>query len=276
MPQNTCSMLRLCLRLSFLLCLLSICLFGLAAWKKRELPPPQLMSEELDNEPVQSDTDREEFSFNYMGEEYKVVPMAEYELWGLLVSHNDISGFTDIYHTERSVDIKDICVIWGENVEDDRYRAISFSNDPWACHFSWGAGEAARGFDPAKLSNNHLLSDSEAVRRAIKDLAVGDQVYLQGLLVNYARSSSPNQWRKSSLKRTDSGNGACEVFFVEDVEVLKKANKGWHMLYRAGRFLAVLFAGLTLLFFVLLVYAEQRALSAKIEELASKSPLAGR
>ncbi len=43
-------------------------------------------------------------------------PVADFELWGLVVSHNNPTAFYDIYHDRNSVDTRDLGVIWGENL----------------------------------------------------------------------------------------------------------------------------------------------------------------
>jgi hypothetical protein len=68
-------------------------------------------------------------------------------------------------------------------------------------------------------SNNHLIAADSSIARAISDLHPGEVVTMKGYLVNI---SKPNgfYWN-TSLSRTDTGNGACEVFYVEEIEALK-------------------------------------------------------
>lgn len=66
-------------------------------------------------------------------------------------------------------------------------------------------------------SNNHLIAANGDVAHVIADLYPGEIVTLQGFLVNVTK---PNGFRwNTSLSRTDTGNGACEVFYVESVKV---------------------------------------------------------
>ena len=67
-------------------------------------------------------------------------------------------------------------------------------------------------------ANMHLIPASYRVRIIIAWLRPGDLVRMRGLLVE-AASPGMKPWR-SSLSRTDSGNGACELMYVESIEKL--------------------------------------------------------
>jgi hypothetical protein len=69
----------------------------------------------------------------------------------------------------------------------------------------------------ASSSNMHMIPARKSVERALKKLRVGDVVTLQGYLVD---ADHPSGWRwRTSMSRTDSGNGACEIVYVESVSV---------------------------------------------------------
>ncbi|MBI3563260.1 MAG: hypothetical protein HY080_16270 [Gammaproteobacteria bacterium] len=222
--------------LSFLV-VLSISSFALALWLKDQLPAPTHLVPELTQAPVQTATHHPPFVFNYHSEGYLIEPVAEYELWGLVVTHNNITGITDIMHTKDSVDIKDICVIWGGNIGNSDYQKISFSSGDFICYFQYPAG-VSFAFD--EISNNHLLSDDEVVRETIRQTHIGDQIHLRGMLVNYSWQSKPGWVRRTSTTRQDTGNGACEVVFVKEFEVLKATNQPWHHLYRISGWMIAL------------------------------------
>ena len=82
-------------------------------------------------EPAQGSTMRESFEFEYKDQQCRVQPVAAYELWGLVVSHNNIESIADLYHDSTSVDTKDLCVIWGGNLEGDDFRQVEFKSGSW-------------------------------------------------------------------------------------------------------------------------------------------------
>jgi hypothetical protein len=199
-----------------------------AVWQTRTLPPPEAILPELLGEPRQGPTGRKTFGFEYRGLGYEVRPVASYELHGLVVSHNDIHGIADIYHDEDSVDTKDLCVIWGPNLERDDYLRVSFENTPTWCHWSWRSDDVR--FSAQAIANNHLVTDDDALRAALEGVHVGDQVRFAGLLADYRDLRHPEYWRPTSTKRTDSGGGACEVVFFDELEVLvPHAPRAWQV-----------------------------------------------
>ena len=211
------------------LLLLSALAFGLAWHQQDRLPPPQALLPDLAQAPLQTPMEEPPFQFSYRKHDYEVKTFAAYELWGVIVSHNDISGLSDIYHTADSLDTKDICVLWGDNATRDDYLKTVFTSGAWTCNYEYPQGVT---LNTNEVSNNHLITDSDSLRRTIDGLRRGDQVHVRGRLVGYHDLKSPDNWRNSSLIRTDSGNGACEVVFVEQLDVLKPANPGWRKLYR--------------------------------------------
>ncbi len=199
------------------------------AWQQsRQLPERPAIRAELLQEPLQRETSRPQFGFSYRGGDYVVQPVASYELYGLVVTHNDTTGLADITHDENSVDTKDLCVLWGANLERDDYRQITFESTPTWCHWSWRSADIR--FDETAIANNHLVTDSDALRAALDRVHVGDQIRLKGMLVNYTDTRYPGAWRNSSTRRTDGGGGACEVVFFEELEVLvPHAVRAWQV-----------------------------------------------
>ncbi len=218
----------------FILC--SVLLLVIAFAQKDQLPDHTQLLPALKQNPLQTITPQKPFTFAYRGEQYAIEPVAEYELWGMVVTHNDITGITDIMHTKDSVDIKDICLIWGNNIRNSDYQKMQFSSGDFICYFQYPSGVSFQ-FD--EISNNHLLADNEAVRDVIHNTRIGDQIHLRGQLINYHWLSKPNWLRRTSTTRNDTGNGACEVVFVKEFEVLKATNGMWHNLYSISKWLVL-------------------------------------
>lgn len=64
-------------------------------------------------------------------------------------------------------------------------------------------------------TNLHLIPSTDAIESQCKSLRTGELVHLSGLLVQ-ATGPGIGTWT-SSLSRTDSGNGACELVWVEEI-----------------------------------------------------------
>jgi hypothetical protein len=220
---------------------------------KDNLPDASFYDLDLLRDPVQSVTREGSFSTQANGQQYLITPRYDYELEGVIVSLHDADDFLDISHHGRwqdFINLRDLCVIWGSNVESGVYRDMEFNNGTWTCWFSWPNREVASRFDGSRLSNNHLLIDDNAIKPALMQVEPGDHIRLKGMLVEY--SNPGNGFRRgTSVTRTDTGNGACETIYVNEFEVIRKANQGVRRLYTAVFWVAVLsLAGVVLLFFV--------------------------
>ena len=69
-------------------------------------------------------------------------------------------------------------------------------------------------------SNMHIIPATDKVMDELDDLIVGEIIYLKGYLVSTIAPKDGWRW-KSSLSRTDTGGGACEVVWVEELLRLK-------------------------------------------------------
>ena len=210
----------------------SLLLGGLSFFMKDSLPAPARLRAELNEEPRQIAVQRAPLQAEVKGVQYRIQPRFSYDLYGLVVSLHDSDAWWDYAHREWGdhVNVVDFCVVWGENVRRDAYRALSYWNDQWTCWVKAGSTETWQAFDGTALSNNHLVTADAAVARELRKVRIGDEVHFRGYLVDYSvmKDGAPAGMRVSSTVRTDTGNGACEVVFVEDFEVLASHNRWWN------------------------------------------------
>jgi hypothetical protein len=208
-------------------------LLGIVSFfEKDSLPAADNLRAELNQEPRQIAVQRPLLQTRVKGVQYSIQPRYSYDLYGLVVSLHDSDSWWDYAHREWGdhVNVVDFCVVWGENIRRGAYRPLSFWNDQWTCWVKTDSDAAWKAFDPAALSNNHLVTDDPRVARELRKVRIGDQVHFRGYLVDYSvvRNGAAGTPRVSSTVRTDAGNGACEVVYVEDFEVLASPNKLWH------------------------------------------------
>lgn len=218
--------------------------FVLSLFMQDRLPPAGRVLPELLAEPVQAAVDAAEpFESERKGITYVITPLFSYELAGLVVSTHDADSFVDISHEawRDYINIKDLCVIWGRNVETGVYARMRFRNRDFTCFYTYPDEETGALFSEDCLSNNHLLPADDVVAAAVKRARKGDQVSFKGWLVSYGIKGSPYK-RVSSTTRKDRGNGACETVFVKEFRILKTANPGWRTLRRVALWVFVLAA----------------------------------
>ena len=217
--------LRLAMLFSLLLWILSLFFIN-------RLPRLQDIYAQLYDDPVQTnDNIPPPFEVKINKLTYVVTPRFHYELHGLVVSHHRSDSLLDVSHRrwQDYLNIKDLCVIWGINIESGIYRRMKFWNRDFTCMCKFPDQETAKLFSASHLSNNHLLCNDKKLSRRILAARPGDQVYFKGYLVSYSQPA--NQFKRgTSTVRDDTGNGACETVFVTDFSILQRTNQVWQVI----------------------------------------------
>ncbi len=218
---------------------------------KDQLPSPGFYDTFYLDEPVQTPTAAATFTTEVDQQQYIIEPLFDYELTGIVVSYHNADAIRDIWHHDKwkdFINLRDLCVIWGNNVDNGVYLDMSFSNDSWTCWAYWPDRATGERFDKAALSNNHLLVDESSVKEALMSAERGDQIRLKGMLARYHNPGN-NFYRGTSTVRTDTGNGACETIYVNEFEVIKKANPRMRSLYDVSKWLTIVaFVGFCIFF----------------------------
>lgn len=197
---------------------------------KDSFPDPVERQYEPMPAPTQTPSSKPEFQASHEDVEYAVEPRFDYELTGLVVSrafHNATYGLHRKWNDHLNV--ADLCIVWGDNADTLDLNAFDFWNGQFTCNISTSSDPAWTAFKPDELSNNHLLSDDEAIREQIQKVNIGDRVRLTGWLSRYGNDQGFS--RDTSTTRDDSGNGACETIFIRRFEILDSMESGWRTAY---------------------------------------------
>lgn len=214
----------------------------LAYFYKDRAPAPSFYDAFSLEKPIQTPTTEAPFDTTAEDQQYTIEPKFDYELYGVIVSYNDADSIFDIWHHDKWKDylnVRDICVIWGDNVRNGVYLDMKFSNDSWTCWAYWPDQETRNRFDMTALSNNHLLVDEVTVKKALLSAETGDYIHFKGMLVSYHNPASHFS-RGTSTIRTDTGNGACETVYLREFEVIGKANAGMRSFYPLAKWFTIL------------------------------------
>jgi hypothetical protein len=213
----------------------ALLLLAVSFYQKHVLPMTLNIQPACLTEPVQAETDKAPFNIDMKGIDYRVTPLYTYEISGLIPSVLHYTQWirSDFYERHGdNANIADIALLWGpDNTNREILKHFKFSHS--GAFVTWRTRRGAkpvdwRKFNQDQVSNNHILSDSKLMINKLRKLRKWDQVHLKGYLVSYDGGTTRN--RRSSTTRTDTGNGACEVFYVTDLEVLKKSSLhvwGW-------------------------------------------------
>lgn len=159
------------------------------------------------NEPQQRLVQRPAFQFG----EYQLTPLADFDVEARVLS-------VEQYHTDLSSRLSPIDFALGWGPMSDSSVLKHFRVRQGGRFFTIYPDERAIDMKVALLSaaNMHLIPSSATLQDRLESVRPGNIVRLRGQLVSVL---GPNNftWR-SSLTRADTGNGACELFYVEAVE----------------------------------------------------------
>jgi hypothetical protein len=196
---------------------------------RHALPDPAELRPELRNEPLQEPILPAPFTTTVRGVTYTVNPVADYEIWGLVVSNHDTSTWWNWIHkaSNDNLNVVDLCVVFAENVKTGGYVGLDYSSGQFVCYVQTRSSEKWQRFSTRALSNNHLLADRPSIVSKLRNVQIGDQVRIRGWLATYAHNHGFAFTRGTSLTRDDTGNGACETVYVQEVDVLRAGGGLW-------------------------------------------------
>ena len=162
-------------------------------------------------EPVQQPVARDATVFAKDG--FRVAALASFELEArVLRSKNYCCGGPD-----RLAPI-DVAFGWGK-MSDEAVLAridVSQSGRFYYWHYE-GAPPIPHREIELSSANMHLIPATKAIETRLRSLRPGNVVALKGYLVD-VQGEGGFRW-KSSLTREDTGGGACELVWVEELEV---------------------------------------------------------
>jgi hypothetical protein len=171
-------------------------------------PPGVLIS----SEPVQTDAMPNDAPFDY--KKFHLQPLAHFAIDARVLRRK-------MYRYDRSAALVpvDLAVGWGRMSDQSVLDQLEISQ---SAHFFWYEYQHQPPIPREEIvshaTNLHLIPSTDAIASQCKSLRAGELIHLAGLLVE-ATGPEIGTWR-SSLSRTDSGNGACELVWVEELEPL--------------------------------------------------------
>ena len=196
-------------------------------WNRNDLPGNIEYVSEIANEPEQTATREKPFYATVNDVKYLIEPEYAYDLTGMIVSYRHHEGNSRMHRQANDhLNIADVCVVWGDNTKS-QLQKLDFWNGIFTCNVFTRDMQAWESFDMNQLSNNHLISDDDFIRRQTRKIQIGDQIRVRGYLASY---SNPGGGRRgTSTTRTDTGDGACETVFVESFRIVQPATSYWRI-----------------------------------------------
>jgi len=200
-----------------------------SCWQRNEFPGDLSVAPALRDAPQQHTAGKAPFTVTRNDVDYRITPRYRYDLNGLVVSYAHHNGNYSLHRLWNDhINVTDVCVVWSDNVNGSDLNRIDFWNGKFTCDYRTSDDGVWKRFRKDLISNNHLLTVDDRVRDRIRDVRIGDQVRIRGWLVDYTNDTGGT--RRTSTTRRDTGNGACEVIYVEEFRILKSLDNGWRSL----------------------------------------------
>ncbi len=149
------------------------------------------------------------------GDKFFFTVKAKYKLSGMIVSTNHyVKGFL------CTLSPYDFATVWGTIPQYLDY--IKFTQVVRFCLFNYNMNcPVGVDYIQSHMANNHMIPSNKSIRKALKKAHKNDLVEIEGYLVyvmgNINKRGTTN-WN-SSLKRSDKGNGACEIIYVTRLRI---------------------------------------------------------
>lgn len=144
---------------------------------------------------------------------YRILPAAEFSLEARVLA-------IETYRMGREADLSpvDLALGWGPMSDSAVLDRLQISQGNRFYFYRWS--------DPSPIplseivehsANMHMIPATGEIKRRLETLRAGQVVTLRGYLV---RVQAPDGWHwNSSMSRSDSGNGACELVWVKNLTV---------------------------------------------------------
>jgi hypothetical protein len=163
-------------------------------------------------EPVQADTDRPSFDVGKGKDRTTLDPRASFDI-SAVIAHDEHYRFDD---GSFLVPV-DLVMTWGKLPEEPYKSKVTYGQ--MTRYYFWRTSypDLDLHYIQTHSANEHMIPADDNVRRALLTVGRGDRVRIQGLLVN-ARREDGFHW-KTSITREDDGPGACELVYVEQIQI---------------------------------------------------------
>ena len=165
-------------------------------------------------DPRQDPGDRQPFEREFGGHRYRITPLFHWDESARVVSERP-------YRWGRVADVlpEDLALAWGPVLAPPYAGRISYSQ--YSRFYFWRANLA--GLDRATIvshtANTHVSPATIILKRAVRSLSKGDDVRLEGWLVEVDGIDDPSFHWGTSTTREDEGPNSCETVYLERLTV---------------------------------------------------------
>lgn len=169
-------------------------------------------------EPSQIEDRRAPFDHVAGGKRYRITPRFRWDQSARVVSEEPYR-----FGAAGSLIPEDLALVWGPLLGPPYAGRISYSQG--MRFFFWRTKDLSldRGVIVSHAANTHVIPATTILRRAVACVSKGDDVRLQGWLVDVDGVTEPGFHWTTSTSRLDEGPNSCETVYLERLTINARA-----------------------------------------------------
>lgn len=149
--------------------------------------------------------------FNY--DNYSLTPLAEFKIKAKVILREDYS-----FGRESELSPMDLALGWGRMSDEAVLKHIEFSQSGRWYRYRFQSAPITQKEMALNSANMHMIPAEDWIENDLDDVVSGQVIEIKGYLVE---ATAEDGWRwKSSLRRDDTGGGACELLYVESIKIV--------------------------------------------------------
>lgn len=149
---------------------------------------------------------------------FDLTPMANIDIEARVLSR-------EVYHFDSVAALApvDLALGWGAMSDSEVLKSIHLRQGGRFLYWSTEHFPVPREVIETSSTNAHMIPATPEIEARLKAIRAGEVVHFSGVLVNAYRPTDGRSW-KTSLSRSDTGDGACELVYVTRLEVFSQTS----------------------------------------------------
>lgn len=152
-------------------------------------------------------------SFNY--KDYRITPLADFSLKAKVILREDYS-----LGRESELSPTDLVLGWDKMSDEAVLKHIEFRQSSRWYYYRFQSAPITQTEMAVNSANMHMIPAEDWIENDLDAVVAGQVIEIQGKLVE-VKAQDGWHW-KSSLRRDDTGGGACELVFVESIKIVQE------------------------------------------------------
>jgi hypothetical protein len=147
-------------------------------------------------------------------QDFQVTPLATFDITAKVILREDYR-----YDEGAEISPMDLALGWGRMSDEAVLKQIDFSQSGRWYRYRYQSAPIPQKEIETHSANMHMIPAESWIEDDLEDVKPGQVIQIKGKLVEVSRKDG---WKwKSSLRRDDTGGGACELVYVESIKIIR-------------------------------------------------------